>query len=97
MTEYETKLAEWKAKHGLDPAGETNPDEMRMAHEESQAKGRSRCVACDKHMPIREMKLITRAIDAYIQIDESEGDYISKSNRVRMCPDCFNEHYTEQE
>jgi hypothetical protein len=48
-------------------------------------------------MPVSEMVLITRAIDPYVQIDESEGDYIAKNNRVRMCPDCFKERYPRDE
>jgi len=39
---------------------DVNQDELLMSVEESQAKGKSWCFGCDKHMPIREMKLITR-------------------------------------
>jgi hypothetical protein len=96
--EYEAELAAWKAKHGIDSAtDETNPEELRMLAEEQAAKGKSWCFGCDQHMPIREMKLITRRTDAYVQIDEGEGDYIAKSNRVRMCPKCFNEQYGDEE
>lgn len=91
--DYETQLAEWKAKHGLDPKAETNQDELAMAAEEQASKKESWCLGCDKQMPVPQMKLITRAIDAYVQIDESEGDYIAKDNRVRMCPECFRERY----
>lgn len=64
-----------------------------MAAEDSQSKKKSWCLGCDKHMPVKEMKLITRGIDPYVQIDEGETDYIAKSNRIRMCPACFAEHY----
>lgn len=93
MSEYETKLQKWKEKHGIHPAPNTSQNELLMAAEESQAKGKAWCIECDRQMPIREMKLITRRIDAYRQCDESEGDYIDKPNRVRMCPKCFEERY----
>jgi hypothetical protein len=32
--DYETKLEEWKSKHGLNPKAETNQDELAMAAEE---------------------------------------------------------------
>lgn len=87
------EMAAWKAKHGLDSMKETNQDELLMAAEESQAKGKAWCMSCDAHMPIREMKLITRSIDPYKQTFEGEGDYIPKGDRVRMCPKCFEEEY----
>lgn len=92
-TEYDLQLAAWKERNSIGHIEETNQDEMRMAAEDAQSKGKSWCFGCDKHMPIREMKLITRGIDAYYQMGEEEGDYISNNNRVRMCPACFDEHY----
>ena len=92
-SEYETKLQEWKERYGIGHMRDTNQDELLMAAEESQAKGKSWCFGCDKHMLIREMKLITKTLDPYTQCDEGEGDYIAKENRVRMCPECFEEHY----
>ncbi len=91
--EYEIKLQEWKERHGVGYMRDTNQDELLMAAEESQAKGKSWCFGCDKEMPIREMKLITRSVDAYVQYDEGETDYIAKDCRVRMCPPCYDEHY----
>jgi hypothetical protein len=96
MTEYEAQLAEWKSKHGLDPKVEHNKHELRMAAEDQASRGRSWCLGCDKEMPIQEMKLITRAIDAYVQHDEGETDYIANDCRVRMCPKCFKETYETQ-
>lgn len=94
MSEYDTKLAEWKSKHGLVPMPDTSQDELRMAAEDQSSKRKSWCFGCDKELPVREMRLITRAIDAYLQHDEGgEGDYISKDCRVYMCPACFKEHY----
>ena len=90
-------MAAWKARHGVGYSRDVNQDELLMAAEESQAKGKAWCMGCDKHMPIREMKLITRSIDAYKQIDENPGDYIAKSNRVRMCPACFEEEYGQND
>lgn len=92
-SDYQTQLAQWKAKHGLDPKVEQNADELRMAAEDSASKKRSWCFGCDKEMPVREMKLITRRIDAYVQFDEGQTEYIAPDCRVRMCPDCFKEHY----
>jgi hypothetical protein len=92
-SDYNAQLAAWKTKHGLDPKVEQNQDELRMAAEEQASKKTSWCLGCDKDMPVREMKLITRAIDAYVQYDEGETDYITPDCRVRMCPDCFKEHY----
>jgi hypothetical protein len=86
------EMAAWKTRHGINPGRDVNQDELLMAAEESQAKGKAWCLGCDKHMPIREMKL-TRRIDAYKQIDEGPTDYIAKGNRVRMCPACFDKEY----
>lgn len=92
--DYESELAAWKARHGIsDSKEQVNQDELLMAAEESRAKGKCWCFGCDKHMPIREMKLITRSVDPYCQYDEAEGDYIPKDCRVRMCPACYEEHY----
>lgn len=93
MSEYDEQLAAWKARNGLGSMQNTNQDELLMAAEESQAKGKAWCFGCDKKMPVREMRLITRSIDAYCQIDENPGDYIAKQNRVRMCPECYKDEY----
>lgn len=90
-------LDEWKLRHGINPNRATNQDELLMAAEESQAKGKSWCLGCDKHMPIREMKLITRSIDAYVQYGDEEGDYIKPGNRVRMCPACYKDAYESED
>lgn len=87
------EMDEWKKRHGMESNRDVNQDELLMAAEESQSKTESWCIGCDKHMPAREMKLITRSIDPYKQMDEGETDYISKSNRVRMCLECFKEEY----
>jgi hypothetical protein len=89
---YEEELAEWKRRNGL-PKEPVNQDELLMAVEENSSKESSWCLGCDKEMPVREMKLITRSIDAYVQIDEGETDYIKPDCRVRMCPKCFEEKY----
>lgn len=87
------EIAAWKVRHGIEPNREINHDELKMAAEESQSKAKAWCLVCDKHMPVKEMKLITRAIDAYKQIDDGPSDYISKRLRVRMCPECFRFEY----
>lgn len=84
-------LEQWKARHGLDKA--VNPHELRMAAEERASKGSAWCFQCDREMPVREMKLITRRVDPYTQCDDGATDYIAPSNRVRMCPSCFSERY----
>lgn len=96
-TEYEFNIRKWKEKHGIHPYPNPSQDDLLMAAEESTAKGKSWCFGCDKKMPIREMKLITRRIDSYCQCDESEGEYIAKENRVRMCPKCFEENYGQND
>lgn len=88
-----SELDDWKAKHGADPKRDVNHYELRMLAEEKLAKGKSWCIGCDVHMPIKDMKLITRAIDPYLQTDEGPTDYITKNNRVRMCAKCFDEQY----
>lgn len=92
MSDYEKELEAWKARHGL-PKGPVNQDELQMTAEENQSKERAWCLGCDKEMAVKEMKLITRSIDAYVQYDEGETDYIRKDCRVRMCPECFKEKY----
>lgn len=91
--DYQAKLAAWKTSHGLDADIDQNADELRMAAEEQASKKTSWCLDCDKEMPVRDMKLITRRIDPYTQCDEGETDYIAFPNRVRMCPECFHNHY----
>lgn len=94
---YETELAEWKAKHGISEIAESNPDEMRMTAEERISTKNAWCLGCDKLMPVREMKLITRRIDPYVQIEDGPSDYIHRSNRVRMCPACFKSEHEDDE
>lgn len=89
---YEQEIAEWKARHGL-PKEHVNQDELLMAAEESRSKEKCWCMGCGNEMPVKEMKLVTRSIDPYLQIDESESDYIRADERVRMCPECFKERY----
>lgn len=90
-------LEAWKLRHGIDPKRDVNQDELLMSVEESRAKGKSWCFGCDKHMPIRDMKLITRRDDPYLQYDEGETDYIKKDCRVRMCPPCYKENYEHED
>lgn len=85
----------WIARHGGNPKEEVNHAELRMVAEEKLAKGKYWCLGCDAQLPIMEMKLITRKIDPYVQIDEGPTDYITKNNRVRMCAKCFEEQYGE--
>lgn len=92
MSEYEQELEAWKLRIGLKNATDAkNQDELLMAAEESQSKNTAWCIGCDREMMIRDMRLITRSIDPYMQCDEGETDYIEKANRVRMCPQCFAE------
>lgn len=96
VVSYETELAAWKRRNGL-PEKPVNQDELLMVVEENQSKETSWCLGCDKEMSVREMKLITRSIDAYVQYDEGETDYIKKDCRVRMCPECFAREYEAPE
>lgn len=89
-------LEQWKVRHGIDPRRPVNQDELLMSAEESRSKENSWCFGCDQVLPVRSMKLITRAVDAYVQYDEGETDYIDPECRVRMCPDCFKENYEHE-
>lgn len=95
---YQKQLDQWKAQHGLDPKTDLEPDEIRMAEEEQASRKSSWCFGCDREMPVREMKLITRRIDPYVQYDEGGyTDYIAPSYRVRMCLDCFKDRYPQSD
>lgn len=87
MSEYDQQLAEWKSRHGINPDHAVNQDELLMAVEESAAKGKHWCFGCDVRFPIRDMKLITRSIDPYLQCDEGETDYIAKYHACAMMED----------
>jgi hypothetical protein len=86
---------EWKKRHGI-PVGDVNQDELLMIAEESASKEKAWCLGCDGEFYVREMKLITRSDDPYVQIDEGPGDYIKKSCRIRMCKTCFSEKHEEE-
>lgn len=86
-------LDQWKARHGIDPKRPVNQDELLMNVEESRSKKKSWCLGCDSLLPVREMKLITRSIDPYVQFDEGGTDYIDPECRVRMCLSCFKDEY----
>lgn len=90
-------LEAWKLRHGINPKRDVNQDELLMSVEESRSKEKSWCLGCDKHMPVREMKLITRSTDPYVQIDEAGTDYIANRNRIRMCPACYKDEYEAED
>lgn len=100
MSEYETELAAWKARHGLNATPDSNSSELLMASEDAKSNEDSWCMACGKQMPVKEMRIVTKRIDPYMQLDEqdveSDGDYIREENRVRMCPPCFTEKYEKE-
>lgn len=86
---YQQQLDAWKAKHGVTNTDESNPHEMRMLAEQKLSTEKSWCLGCDAHLPVKDMVLITRRLDPYVQIDEGPTDYISKSNRIYKCPACY--------
>jgi glyoxylase-like metal-dependent hydrolase (beta-lactamase superfamily II) len=110
--DYETRLAEWKTKHGyVAPLGpESTADEWAAADAAQKAadaklKGEDYCVLCGHGpQPISGMVLITRRDDPYIQIDDSEDeedddeDALPKvENRVRACPKCYAIEYGDED
>ena len=86
---YQDELDAWKAKHGVTHTDESNPCEMRMLAEQKLSTEKSWCLGCDAYMPVKDMVLITRRHDPYVQIDEGPTDYISKPNRIYKCPACY--------
>ena len=86
---YQQKLDAWKAKQGLTDTDTSNPEEMRMLAEQKLSTEKSWCLGCDAHLPVKDMVLITRRLDPYVQIDEGPTDYISKANRIYKCPACY--------
>ena len=92
---YQQQLDAWKAKQGLTRADETNPYELRMIAEQKLSHELSWCLGCDKKLPVTEMIIITRRTDPYVQTDEGPTDYITKPNRIYMCPDCYKAQYED--
>lgn len=91
-----TELDQWKLNHGIDPTRPVNHDELAMAVEDLKSTKTSWCMYCDREMPVKEMRIITRATDPYVQIQEDSSEYIRESNRVRACPDCYARQYSKQ-
>lgn len=91
------EMAEWKRRYGFSPTESVNHDELRMFAQEAKSRAKSWCFGCDKRMRVCEMKLITRRLNPYVQIDEGETDYIATPNRIRMCPECFKREHEEGE
>lgn len=91
--EYEAKLAAWKEKHGINSKCDVNAEELSMLAEDKASKKKAYCAGCDEHMPVPEMRIITRRVDPYYQTYDGEGDYIPESDRMRMCPECFKNEY----
>ena len=96
MSEYDEQLMAWKAKHGI-TGKERNHAEIAMHAEQQISPDKSWCFMCDKHLPVRELKLITRRLDPYCQTHDGPDEYIPKRHRVYMCPDCFKEHHPESQ
>lgn len=94
MSDYQTQLDAWKAKHGIGRA--ENSAEGWMLAQEMESERKDRCITCAKEMPIMKMELITRSIDPCVQLSKGFGDYIPVADRVRMCPECFAAKYPKQ-
>ena len=81
-------LEEWKLKNGV--ASELDPVEMQIKAKviaDRKLDGEDYCVLCaEGPMPIRDMRIITREEDPYIQLEE-EG------MKVRACQKCFDNTY----
>lgn len=88
---------EWKIKHGIDPSFPVNHNGLLMRQQELASHEMDWCLGCDNHLPVREMKLITRLDDPYVQIHDGPSDYIPTSKRIRMCQQCFKDNYETDE
>ncbi|HBJ87142.1 MAG TPA: hypothetical protein DDZ88_25435 [Verrucomicrobiales bacterium] len=95
---YESRLAEWKTKHGyrdLDPDAE---EEEALRAADKQLKGDDYCVLCGKGpQPISGMVLITYRDDPYLQPDYGASDEpCPPDERVRACPQCWAAERSEE-
>lgn len=107
--DYEKRLAEWMAKHGVGReviAGtieHADAEEMALRVADKKLKGEDYCVICGHGpQPISGMELITRRDDPYIQpeddSDEDEEDRLPEvETRVRACPECWAVEYGDED
>lgn len=89
--EYETKLSEWKKRHGVpeDRLSEEIPTgELRMISEDAKSTGKSYCWMCADEFPIKEMIIETSPYNQMEDAAIDESGYISEQNRVRKCKAC---------
>lgn len=90
------EMAEWKRKHGIsDTSAPTDQQsaEARMAEEDKVSTQKHDCIWCGAPFDVKDMRVITRRDDPYIQIDESEADYIPEHNRIHCCQECYKDTY----
>ena len=92
---YQSELTAWKLKHGWSDSDDGSEEGIRLQVEaDRKLPGSDYCVLCGKGpQPINQLRLITRAEDPYIQIENEPGIAGRPSNRVRACPKCFEERY----
>lgn len=107
--QYESRLAEWMAKHGVTRAvipgtpEHADAEEMALRAADKKLKGEDYCVLCGHGpQPISGMELITRQDDPYIQpendSDEDEEDRLPEvETRVRACPKCWAVEYGDED
>lgn len=68
-------------------------DPQVMAIRLGQLSKSSLCIWCGAPFDVKDMRVITRRDDPYIQMDESEADYIPEHNRIHCCQECYKDTY----
>lgn len=103
--DYEKRLAEWMAKHGVTRAAipgtieHADAEEVALRVADKKLKGEDYCVICGNGpQPISGMELITRRDDPYIQPEEDDKDEFGNADtRVRACPKCWAVEYGDED
>lgn len=94
--DYEKKLAEWKAKHGITTEGMEPPSaEDRMRGEDSKSTEKDYCWRCAEQFPVSDMIVDT---DPYIYDGgtiRADG-YIPEKERYRVCKKCHDRYENEE-
>ena len=106
--EYDQRLADWMAKHGVTRAvivgtrEHADAEEIALRCADKKLKGEDYCVVCGHGpQPISGMELITRRDDPYIQLEDAadgdDDDLPEVKTRVRACPKCWAIEYGEED
>lgn len=94
--DYEQRLAQWKARHGLTSVGEPTMDDL-MAAEDQKSTEEDYCWICGQPFPVSEMVIDA---DPYLYSDDDQvrdDGWIPSENRVRACTACHAKSEEEEE